>query len=259
MRQACAEAALWPPAIKVAVNLSPVQFKSRGLLESVLGALAAGSLSPDRLELEITESVLLEVGDTTEATLHKLRSLGIRIALDDFGTGYSSLSYLRSFPFDKIKIDRSFTKNLSAGGDACAIVRTVTRLAKDLGMSTTAEGVETKEDLDFLREIGCTEIQGYLISPAVPALAVPGSAHALWRQAAPKFAKSAEPPQRLQRKAYVGLLQVTPRFTAAAISSALLRAARPSGRKPPSSKPMRWSRPSRSASACITHLLASKP
>ncbi|MBC8001241.1 MAG: EAL domain-containing protein, partial [Opitutaceae bacterium] len=143
LRHACAEAAQWPPAIKVAVNLSPVQFKSRGLLESVLGALAAGSLSPDRLELEITETVLLEVGDTTAATLHKLRSLGIRIALDDFGTGYSSLSYLRSFPFDKIKIDRSFTRNLSSGGDACAIVRTVTRLAKDLGMSTTAEGVET--------------------------------------------------------------------------------------------------------------------
>ena len=173
MRQACAEAAHWPPAIKVAVNLSPVQFKSRGLLEFVLGALAAGGLSPERLELEITETVLLEVGDTTVTTLHKLRSLGIRIALDDFGTGYSSLSYLRSFPFDKIKIDRSFTKNLSSGEGASAIVRTVTRLAKDLGMSTTAEGVETKEDLDFLRQQGCTEIQGYLISPAAPAHEVP--------------------------------------------------------------------------------------
>ncbi len=200
LRQACAEAAPWPPAMKVAANLSPVQFKSRGLLESVLGALAAGSLSPERLELEITESVLLEVGDTTEATLHKLRSLGIRIALDDFGTGYSSLSYLRSFPFDKIKIDQSFTKNLSAGGDACAIVRTVTRLAKDLGMSTTAEGVETEEDLDFLREIGCTEIQGYLISPAVPAHAVPGLLMRFGASTA-EIAKSAEPPPRLRRKA----------------------------------------------------------
>jgi EAL domain-containing protein (putative c-di-GMP-specific phosphodiesterase class I) len=200
LRQACAESALWPPAMKVAVNLSPVQFKSRGLLESVLGALAAGSLSPDRLELEITESVQLEVGDTTEATLHKLRSLGIRIALDDFGTGYSSLSYLRSFPFDKIKIDRSFTKNLSAGGDACAIVRTITRLAKDLGMSTTAEGVETQHDLDFLREIGCTEIQGYLISPAVPAHAVPGLLTRLGGGGT-EIARPAEPPQRLRRKA----------------------------------------------------------
>jgi len=200
LRQACAEAAHWPSAMKVAVNLSPVQFKSRGLLESVLGALAAGSLSPDRLELEITESVQLEVGDTTEATLHKLRSLGIRIALDDFGTGYSSLSYLRSFPFDKIKIDRSFTRNLSAGGDACAIVRTVTRLAKDLGMSTTAEGVETQQDLDFLREIGCTEIQGYLISPAVPAHAVPGLL-TRFGGGSTEIARSAEPPQRLRRKA----------------------------------------------------------
>ena len=138
------------------------------------GALTAGGLSPERLELEITETVVLEVGDTTAATLHRLRNLGVRIALDDFGTGYSSLSYLRSFPFDKIKIDRSFIRNLSSGGEAAAIVRTVTRLAKDLGMSTTAEGVETKEDLDFLREIGCTEIQGYLISPAVPALAAQG-------------------------------------------------------------------------------------
>ena len=200
LRQACAEAAHWPPAIKVAVNLSPVQFKSRGLLESVLGAVASGGLSPDRLELEITETVLLEVGDTTVATLHKLRSLGIHIALDDFGTGYSSLSYLRSFPFDKIKIDRSFTRNLSSGADASAIVRTVTRLAKDLGMSTTAEGVETQDDLDFLREIGCTEIQGYLISAAAPAHAVPGLL-TRFGDSTTEIAKSAEPVQRLKRKA----------------------------------------------------------
>jgi diguanylate cyclase (GGDEF)-like protein len=174
LRQACAEAAKWPATIKVAVNLSAVQFNRRGLLDSVLGALAASSLSPERLELEITETVLLQKGETTVAKLHKFRSLGIRIALDDFGTGYSSLSYLRSFPFDKIKIDRSFVKNLSSGRDASAIVRTVTRLAQDLDLSTTAEGVETQEDLDFLREIGCTEIQGYLISPAVTALAVQG-------------------------------------------------------------------------------------
>jgi diguanylate cyclase (GGDEF)-like protein len=174
LRQACSAAANWPTAIKLAVNLSPVQFKSRGLLESVLGALAAGGLSPDRLELEITEAVLLQKGETTLATLHKLRSLGVGIAMDDFGTGYSSLSYLRSFPFDKIKIDRSFVQNLSSGGDASAIVRTVTRLAKDLGMTSTAEGVETREDLDFLRENGCTEIQGYLISAAVPEHAIPG-------------------------------------------------------------------------------------
>ena len=172
LRQACEEAAKWPPMIRVAVNLSPVQFKGRGLQNSVLGALAAGGLSPDRLELEITETVLLQKGESTLATLHKLRSLGIGIAMDDFGTGYSSLSYLRSFPFDKIKIDRSFIQNLSSSGDASAIVRTVTRLASDLGMVSTAEGVETREDLDFLRESGCTEIQGYLISAAVPAHAI---------------------------------------------------------------------------------------
>lgn len=174
LRQACAEAAKWPATIKVAVNLSPVQFKRQGLLDSVLAALAASGLSPERLELEITEMALLQEGETTLATLHYLRSLGIRIAMDDFGTGYSSLSYLRSFPFDKIKIDRSFIKSLSSGGDASAIVRTVTRLANDLGISSTAEGVERPEDLDFLRENGCTEIQGYLISPAATALAVPG-------------------------------------------------------------------------------------
>ena len=173
LRQACSDAAKWPTTIKVAVNLSPVQFKRPGLRESVLDALAASGLSPNRLELEITETVLLQESETTLATLCKLRAMGVQISLDDFGTGYSSLSYLRSFPFDKIKIDRSFTKNLSSGGDASAIVRTVTRLAQDLGMSTTAEGVETKEDLDFLRENGCTEIQGYLISPAIPALSIP--------------------------------------------------------------------------------------
>ncbi len=200
LRQACAEAAHWPPAITVAVNLSSVQFKRRGLYDSVSGALAVSGLSPERLELEITETILLQESEFTLAKLHKFRSLGIRIALDDFGTGYSSLSYLRSFPFDKIKIDRSFVKNLSSGKDASAIVRTVTRLAQDLGMSTTAEGVETKEDLDFLREIGCTEIQGYLISPAVTALAAQGLLMK-FSGSTSETAKSAGPPQRLRRKA----------------------------------------------------------
>jgi diguanylate cyclase (GGDEF)-like protein len=173
LRQACAEAAKWPSGITVAVNLSPVQFKSRGLLESVVGALAASQLSPDRLELEITETVLLQEGTATLATLHKLRALGIRIAMDDFGTGYSSLSYLRSFPFDKIKIDRSFVQHLASERDSNAIVRAVTGLAHDLGMTSTAEGVESQETLDILRENGCTEIQGYLISAAAPAHTVP--------------------------------------------------------------------------------------
>ena len=143
--------------------------------------MAAGSLSPERLELEITETVLLEVGDTTVATLHKLRSLGVRIALDDFGTGYSSLSYLRSFPFDKIKIDRSFTRNLSSGGDACAIVRTVTRLAKDLGMSTTAEGVETGRS-GFPAGNWLHRDSRIPDKPCCSGTCGAGSAHALWRQ-----------------------------------------------------------------------------
>ena len=177
LRQACSDAAKWSPTMKVAVNVSPVQFKRPGLRESVFGALAAAGLSANRLELEITEAVLLQDSETILATLNNLRAMGVRISLDDFGTGYSSLSYLRSFPFDKIKIDRSFTRDLSLGGDASAIVRTVTRLAKDLGMSTTAEGVETKADLNFLRRNKCTEIQGYLISPAVPAPAIPDLLH----------------------------------------------------------------------------------
>lgn len=177
LRQACSDAANWSPAMKIAVNVSPVQFKRPGLRESVFGALAAGGLSANRLELEITEAVLLQDSETILATLNNLRAMGVRISLDDFGTGYSSLSYLRSFPFDKIKIDRSFTRDLSLGGDASAIVRTVIRLAKDLGMSTTAEGIETKADLDFLRKNKCTEIQGYLISPPIPAPAIPDLLH----------------------------------------------------------------------------------
>ena len=199
LRQACSEAAVASNHEGCGQRVSG-SVQEPGAEETRVGALAAGQLSANRLELEITEAVLLQEGETTLATLGKLRSMGVRISLDDFGTGYSSLSYLRSFPFDKIKIDRSFTKNLSMGGDASAIVRTVTRLASDLGMSTTAEGVETRDDLEFLRENECTEIQGYLISPAVPVLAVP---ELLMRfdGSTGEFAKPVEPPQRIRRKA----------------------------------------------------------
>ncbi len=172
LRQACAEAATWPEDVKVAVNLSPVQFKSRDLVPAVLNALAASGLAPERLELEITESVLLQDNDATLATLHRLRDLGLRISMDDFGTGYSSLSYLRSFPFDKIKIDRSFVRDLSESEDSLAIVRAVAGLGSSLGMATTAEGVETEAQLDRLRAAGCTEVQGYLFSPPRPAAEV---------------------------------------------------------------------------------------
>jgi diguanylate cyclase (GGDEF)-like protein len=163
VRRACSEAASWPVRIKVAVNLSSVQFIGTTLLESVCNALSSSSLAPERLELEITESVLLERSQLTLTILHQLRKLGVHIALDDFGTGYSSLSYLRSFPFSKIKIDRSFTADLTMGQpDSLAIIRAVVQLANALGMSTTAEGVETQGQLLLARTEGCTEVQGNL-------------------------------------------------------------------------------------------------
>jgi EAL domain-containing protein (putative c-di-GMP-specific phosphodiesterase class I) len=171
LREACAEAAKWPTHLKIAVNLSPNQFKSRNLVQTVVNAIVASGLSPGRLELEITETVLLQDSAATLETLRKLQNFGIRIALDDFGTGYSSLSYLRSFPFDKIKIDRSFINGLSDGSmEAVAIVRAMTQMGLSLGMSMTAEGVETAAQLDIVRAEGCTEVQGFLYS-------LPKSAH----------------------------------------------------------------------------------
>ncbi len=169
LRQACMDAAGWPADIAVAVNLSPVQFKNPNLVTSVKAALDASGLSADRLELEITRSVLLQNSEATLAVLHELRSFGVRISLDDFGTGYSSLSYLRSFPFDKIKIDRSFVTDLATRDESMAIVRAVTGLGKSLGIVTTAEGVETDDQFDLLRQEGCTQAQGYLFSPPRPA------------------------------------------------------------------------------------------
>ena len=168
IRQACADAAQWPDDVCVAVNLSPTQLLSKGLLPAVLGALASSGLSAHRLELEITEAVLMENSELTLRVLHQLRALGIRISMDDFGTGYSSLSYLRSFPFDKIKIDRCFIKGLGDSSESDAIVQAVTGLADCLSMTTTAEGVETREQLDLVRKLGCTDVQGFFYSPPVP-------------------------------------------------------------------------------------------
>jgi len=173
LRQACADAAGWPDHIKVAVNLSPVQFRNKKLLEAVVMALATSQLPARRLELEITEGVLLVEHEATVSMLHELRALGVSIAMDDFGTGYSSLSYLRSFPFDKIKIDGSFIRNISDQDSSLAIIRAVTGLGASLGMETTAEGVETKEQLQRIRSEGCTEIQGFLISKPCPITEVP--------------------------------------------------------------------------------------
>jgi diguanylate cyclase (GGDEF)-like protein len=172
LSQACTEAASWPVGISLAVNLSPAQFKSRTLVQTVVNALARSGLDARRLELEITESVLLADNEATIATLHQLRDLGVRISMDDFGTGYSSLSYLRSFPFDKIKIDRSFVRDLSAHGDCAAIIKAVTGLGRGLGMTTTAEGVETREQLEQIRQEGCNEVQGFLFSAPKPAVEI---------------------------------------------------------------------------------------
>lgn len=169
IHEACRVAATWPDHIRVAVNISPVQFRSSTLNSIVLQGLARSGLVPQRLELEITESLFIENVEATLASLHSLRSLGVRVALDDFGTGYSSLSYLRSFPFDKLKIDRSFIVDLLAHDGATAIIRAIMTLADALGMETTAEGVENSDQLDILRAEGCGQIQGYIFSKPIPA------------------------------------------------------------------------------------------
>ncbi|WKA26888.1 bifunctional diguanylate cyclase/phosphodiesterase [Bradyrhizobium roseum] len=169
LRQACMDAVRWSQQVGVAVNLSPVQFKNPSLVSTVKAALQASGLPAQRLELEITESVLLQNSEATLRVLHELRGFGVRISLDDFGTGYSSLSYLRSFPFDKIKIDRSFISELATRENSMAIVRAVTGLGKSLGIATTAEGVETDAQFELLRREGCTQAQGYLFSRPRPA------------------------------------------------------------------------------------------
>jgi len=168
LRRACADAALWPDDVRVAVNLSPLQFRTGNLLSIVMDALKQSGLPARRLELEITETLLLEKSSQVLATLHALRALGVRISMDDFGTGYSSLSYLRSFPFDKIKIDQSFVRDLGSNRDAQAIVRSIISLGKGLGVTITAEGVETEAELSCLRAEGCHEGQGFLFSRARP-------------------------------------------------------------------------------------------
>jgi diguanylate cyclase (GGDEF)-like protein len=172
LREACKHAVSWPEHIKVAVNVSSVQFRRPGLNEVVLQALSGSGLDPTRLELEITESIFLEESEATLKMLHALRTLGVRIALDDFGTGYSSLSYLQSFPFDKIKIDRSFIQHLLTRPGATAIVHAITDLAHALGMETTAEGVEESDQLAELRLHGCSSVQGYLFSRPIDPCAV---------------------------------------------------------------------------------------
>lgn len=168
LRQACFDALAWPEETRVAVNLSPVQFRSPSLVLDVTSALSASGLSPRRLELEITESVMLQDTDAVLSTLHQLRAHGVRISMDDFGTGYSSLSYLRKFPFDKIKIDQSFVRDLSEKRDSLAIIKAVASMSVSLGIDTVVEGVETLDQLELLKGEGCTEVQGYLFSRPKP-------------------------------------------------------------------------------------------
>jgi EAL domain-containing protein (putative c-di-GMP-specific phosphodiesterase class I) len=197
LRTACAEAATWPDHVRVAVNLSPVQFKNKHLVTTVREVLEDTGLAARRLELEITETVLLQDTEAVMAMLYSLHDLGLRVSMDDFGTGYSSLSYLHRFPFDKIKIDRTFVSDLriaplgatgtmtldgqlsSAARSAAVIVRTITRLGANLGISTTAEGVETAEQLALVQEEGCTEVQGYFISRPRPAAEIAALRHRL--------------------------------------------------------------------------------
>jgi EAL domain-containing protein (putative c-di-GMP-specific phosphodiesterase class I) len=169
LKQACVDATHWPDSIRVAVNVSPAQFRNSALPLVVVAALAESGLRAQRLELEITESVLMQNSESSLLMLHQLRELGVRIALDDFGTGFSSLSYLRSFPFDRIKVDRSFVADLQHGSEAAAIVHAILSLASSLKMKTTAEGVETATQRGLLQAAGCDEMQGYLFSQPLPA------------------------------------------------------------------------------------------
>jgi predicted signal transduction protein with EAL and GGDEF domain len=172
LRTACEEAAGWPEHIRLAVNVSPVQLKCQTLALRIAGALAASGLDPGRLELEITEAVLIRDDEAALAILHQLRAIGVRIALDDFGTGFSSLSYLKRFPFDKIKIDRCFVSDIADEDGSSSIVQAVVNIAAALHMTTVAEGVETTAQRELLRKLGCTEMQGYLFSVPKPAAEV---------------------------------------------------------------------------------------
>jgi len=173
IRNALAEVAKWPEHLSVSVNLSPVQMRSPNIIPTIVNALASTGVSPDRLEIEITESVLMNDSESNLALLHRFKSLGIRVSLDDFGTGYSSLNYLRSFPFDKIKIDRCFVEDIAERADCQAIIHAVLSLATSLNMTTTAEGIENEEQLALLRADGCDQAQGYLFSRPMPANTLP--------------------------------------------------------------------------------------
>ena len=182
LRTACKEAASWPEPVSVAVNFSPVQFRDGKLVDTIISALAHSGLPATRLEVEITEGALLENGEGVLRSLNRLRAIGVHVSMDDFGTGYSSIGYLQKFPFDKVKIDQSFIRDIDTSPERQAIVRAITSLASTLGMNTTAEGVETEAELDCVRAEGCTNVQGYLTGRPLTA----ESAAALVASAVPK-------------------------------------------------------------------------
>jgi EAL domain-containing protein (putative c-di-GMP-specific phosphodiesterase class I) len=168
LRRACRDAAGWPSQFKLAVNLSPVQFKQNDLIDTFKTALGESGLAPERLEVEITETILIEKNEENLAILHELKKLGVSVVLDDFGVGYSSMRYLQMFPFDKIKIDKSFIQSMTNHADSGAIVSAIAGLGRALDVETTAEGVETMEQLAMIRTAGCQLAQGFLFSRPVP-------------------------------------------------------------------------------------------
>jgi EAL domain-containing protein (putative c-di-GMP-specific phosphodiesterase class I) len=174
LRTACLEAASWSGAQKVSVNVSAIQFESPNLVATIMSTLGESGLDPQRLELEVTESVMLDAGGTALAVLQNIREIGVRVALDDFGIGYSSLGYLRDFPFDRIKIDQSFVRGTANDAVGRAIVRAVASLGQSLGIATVAEGVETEEQVARVASDGCTDVQGYLISRPMPPREIDG-------------------------------------------------------------------------------------
>jgi len=185
LKRACLACASWPEHVRVSVNLSPSQFKSGKLVQTVEDALRMANLSPDRLELEITESVLLDDNGATRELLQNLRSLGIHISLDDFGTGYSSLSYLLSFPLDRIKIDRSFTVGLGVHERFLTVIDSISSMSSRLGMSVLIEGVETNSQLKIIESLGTiSEVQGFLFSPALPEREVGKFFSPIWQRTA---------------------------------------------------------------------------
>ena len=173
LHAACREAAIWPEPLKVAVNISATQFSGRNLVQTVVHALEESGLDATRLELEITESVMIQDFDVALFLLHQIKKLGVSVSMDDFGTGYSSLSNMRSFPFDKIKIDQSFVRETGRKAESTAIIRAVTSMCESLGITVTAEGVESSQQVDLLRAERCNEIQGYLISKLCRAQDIP--------------------------------------------------------------------------------------